>query len=136
MICELTVRVGIAIFFAPVLATLSKKGVFMKVRSLTVFALAFATIGLMLGVQPETAKAQSIADRIKKAVEDAQKKGQPQQKAPQQTPQPNGTPAPAGQQTSAPQASRQNAPNAKASAPNATQSTAKVDAQVILPGIV
>jgi len=87
-----------------------------SVRSLTAIALAFAVIGLMLGVQPETAKAQSIADRIKKAVEDAQKKGQPQQKAPQPTPQPNGTPAPAGQQTSAPQSSRQNAPNAKASA--------------------
>jgi hypothetical protein len=86
-------------------------------------------IGLMLGVQPETAKAQSIVDRIKKAAEEAQKKGQQQQKAPQQTSQPNGTAAPAGQQTKAPQTSKQTAPNAQALAANAPLSTAKVDAQ-------
>src|SRR5215475_6066802 len=92
------------------------------VRSVVPLALMFATMAFLLGFKPETANAQSVLDRIKKGVEDAQKKGQPQQQKtppkqtpPQQTPQT--APAP-GQPAPAPQTGgRQPAASNTAAAP-------------------
>jgi hypothetical protein len=109
-------------------------------RSPILLSLLMITV---LGITTPTAGAQGILDRLKKAAEDAQKKGQPQ-KAPQPTqpkpttPPPANAPAPApaptagGARTNAPAAPAANAP---VMAPNLPASTAKVDVQVVAPGI-
>jgi hypothetical protein len=97
--------------------------------------LALLILSTGFGLTLQTASGQSVLDRIRKAAEDASKKGQQQKAPPQQTPKPTTQPPsqapapPAADSAPAPQRAGQPAAAAAASLP---ASTAKVDAQTMM----